>query len=126
MQEVIRDENLLENVRAMGARLEQGLIERLGNHAKVGDIRGRGLFWAVELGARPRLQGRVRPGALGERTREARSLRARPGLLPDGRDDRRQAWRPRHPGTPYVVTAEQVDMIVERFGDAVDAAVAGL
>ena len=42
--DVIRDENLLDNVRAMGALLEQGLHDRLGNHAKVGDIRGRGLF----------------------------------------------------------------------------------
>ena len=49
VQEVIRDEKLLDNTKAMGALLEQGLVERLGNHAHVGDIRGRGLFWAVEL-----------------------------------------------------------------------------
>ena len=27
---------------------------------------------------------------------------------------------------PYIVTADEVDMIVDRFGDAVEAAVAGL
>ena len=33
----------------MGARLETALIERFGNHRHVGDIRGRGLFWAIEF-----------------------------------------------------------------------------
>ncbi len=49
VQQVIREENLLENVQVMGRRLEERLVERLGNHRHVGDIRGRGLFWAVEL-----------------------------------------------------------------------------
>ena len=33
----------------MGERLEAGLQERFGNHRHVGDIRGRGLFRAIEL-----------------------------------------------------------------------------
>ena len=37
------------NVRAMGARLETALTERFGNHRHVGDVRGRGLFWALEF-----------------------------------------------------------------------------
>ncbi len=49
VQQVIREETLLDNVKAMGALLEKRLIERLGNHRHVGDIRGRGLFWAVEF-----------------------------------------------------------------------------
>lgn len=48
MQE-IEDRDLLADVRRLGARLEQGLRDRLGQHAHVGDIRGRGLFWSVEL-----------------------------------------------------------------------------
>ena len=35
--------------RETGARLERGLKERFGQHPFVGDIRGRGLFWALEL-----------------------------------------------------------------------------
>src|SRR5438045_3826330 len=42
VQKVIRDDNLIENVNAMGERLMTGLTERLGNHRHVGDIRGRG------------------------------------------------------------------------------------
>src|SRR6202030_4257700 len=48
-QRIIREDNLLENVRTMGARLESTLIERFGNHRHVGDVRGRGLFWALEF-----------------------------------------------------------------------------
>jgi adenosylmethionine-8-amino-7-oxononanoate aminotransferase len=33
----------------MGALLGQLLQERLGDHPNVGDIRGRGLFWGIEL-----------------------------------------------------------------------------
>ena len=47
VQHVIRDDGLLDNVRAMGTRLEAALIERFGNHRHIGDIRGRGLFWAI-------------------------------------------------------------------------------
>src|SRR4051795_1341167 len=49
VQQVMAEEHLLENVQAMGARLEQRLTERFGNHHNIGDIRGRGLFWAVEF-----------------------------------------------------------------------------
>ncbi|AXI41455.1 aspartate aminotransferase family protein [Sulfitobacter sp. SK011] len=48
MQE-IEDRNLLAEVKRLGARLEKGLRDRLGQHAHVGNIRGRGLFWSVEL-----------------------------------------------------------------------------
>lgn len=47
VQQVIRDENLLQNAREMGAYLEKTLKERIGDHKHVGDIRGRGLFWGV-------------------------------------------------------------------------------
>jgi adenosylmethionine-8-amino-7-oxononanoate aminotransferase len=49
VQHSVEDENLLENVRNMGAVLQQGLQQRLADHPAIGDIRGRGLFWGVEL-----------------------------------------------------------------------------
>ncbi len=49
VQRIIAEDWLLANVRAMGDRLEAALLERLGNHRHVGDIRGRGLFRAIEL-----------------------------------------------------------------------------
>lgn len=47
VQRVIREEDLVENVREMGKGLEEGLREKLGEHPHVGDIRGKGLFWGV-------------------------------------------------------------------------------
>jgi adenosylmethionine-8-amino-7-oxononanoate aminotransferase len=49
VQQVIRRDNLLENVRRQGALLSRRLQERFGNHPFVGDVRGRGLFQGVEL-----------------------------------------------------------------------------
>src|SRR5687768_5781465 len=49
VQEVIRRDRLLGNVKAMGDRLDERLRQRFGNHHHVGDIRGRGLFRAIEL-----------------------------------------------------------------------------
>jgi len=49
VQRIILEENLLANVRAMGALLSRRLKERLASHPNVGNIRGRGLFWALEF-----------------------------------------------------------------------------
>ena len=49
---------------------------------------------------------------------------ARPRLLPDGRHDRRRRGDHVILAPPYIVTPDQVDMIVDRFGAAVDAALA--
>ncbi|CAG7944141.1 unnamed protein product [Penicillium olsonii] len=49
VQQIIQEDNLLPNVREMGKYLGELLHERLDNHPHVGDIRGRGLFWAMEL-----------------------------------------------------------------------------
>lgn len=126
VQEAIHEDRLLENVRAMGRRLEQGLTERLGNHRHVGDIRGRGLFWAVEF-VRDRGSKAVFDPALklNDRIKQeayARGLACYPmGGTIDGKHGDHVILAP-----PYIVTAAEVDMIVERFGDAVDAALAGV
>jgi adenosylmethionine-8-amino-7-oxononanoate aminotransferase len=48
MQE-IESRGLLSAVTNLGARLAEGLRSSLGQHPHVGNIRGRGLFWSVEL-----------------------------------------------------------------------------
>ena len=126
VQQAIREEGLLDNVRRMGALLEQRLTERLGNHAHVGDIRGRGLFWAVEFVADRATKAVFDPALqLHERVKMAayeRGLACYPmGGTIDGRQGNHVILAP-----PYIVTAEQVDTIVARFGDAVEAALAAL
>lgn len=49
VQQIIDDDNLLENVRKQGAYLSSLLHERLDSHPHVGDIRGMGLFWGIEI-----------------------------------------------------------------------------
>ncbi|OJJ08497.1 hypothetical protein ASPVEDRAFT_89713 [Aspergillus versicolor CBS 583.65] len=49
VQKIIKEDNLLENVRSMGAYLGQQLRNRLGSHPYVGDVRGKGLFWGIEF-----------------------------------------------------------------------------
>lgn len=49
VQNVIAEDNLLQAVRDRGAQLETGLRAAFGDHPYVGDIRGRGLFWSLEL-----------------------------------------------------------------------------
>jgi adenosylmethionine-8-amino-7-oxononanoate aminotransferase len=45
----ILDRRLIDNVNFMGAKLQAGLQDAFGQHANIGDIRGRGLFWGLEL-----------------------------------------------------------------------------
>ena len=124
VQRIIRGDNLLANVRAMGAKLEASLTERFGNHRHVGDIRGRGLFWAIELVAdratkkvfdpKRKLNDQVKREAL------ARGLAVYPmGGTIDGVQGDHVIVAP-----PYICTAVDIDRIVDRLGAAVDAALA--
>ena len=126
VQQVIRRENLLANVVAMGTELERQLVERLGNHHHVGDIRGRGLFRGVELVAeraskRPfdpklKLNGLIKKEAM------ARGLMVYPmGGTIDGRQGDHVLIAP-----PFIVERADITRIVERLGDAIDAAVSAL
>ena len=124
VQEVIRRDDLLANVRAMGGRLQRRLSERFGNHAHVGDIRGRGLFWGVELVADRSSKEPFDPAkkvnVKVKREAMARGLLVYPGGgTIDGRRGDHVLLAP-----PFIVTEEQVDIIVERLGDAIDAATA--
>ena len=125
VQRVIRRDNLLENVRLQGAYLARRLNERFGNHPFVGDVRGRGLFQGLELVAdrdskepfdpELRLHGRVKQAAM------ARGLMVYPtGGTADGVAGDNVLLAP-----PFIVDRPMVDTIVERLGDAVDAAIAG-
>jgi adenosylmethionine-8-amino-7-oxononanoate aminotransferase len=46
---ILKEEKLVENSAAMGQLLGEKLKVALGGHPNVGDIRGRGLFWAIEF-----------------------------------------------------------------------------
>lgn len=49
VQRLIQEKGLVDNARVMGDLLGKMLHSFLGSHPNVGDIRGRGLFWGIEL-----------------------------------------------------------------------------
>jgi adenosylmethionine-8-amino-7-oxononanoate aminotransferase len=126
VQQVIKRDRLLDNVKAQGAHLARRLSERFGNHHHVGDIRGRGLFQAIELVAdrgtkatfdpKHKLHARIRREAM------ARGLMVYPmGGTVDGVHGDHVLIAP-----PFIVDHDTVDVIVERLAEAVDAGLQGI
>jgi adenosylmethionine-8-amino-7-oxononanoate aminotransferase len=124
VQRVIRRENLLANVRQQGAHLARRLKERLGNHPFVGDVRGRGLFQGVELvadrGSKEPFDPKLKLHARVKQEAMARGLMVYPmgGTVEGARGDHVLL------APPFVVDGALVDTIVERLGEAIDAATA--
>jgi len=124
VQKVIRDEDLLANVVAMGNRLEERLQERFGNHRHVGDIRGRGLFRAIELVQDRASKASFDPGLkLHARVKSAAFERGL-GCYPSGGTADGQRGDHVLLAPPYIVRPGDIDTIVEMLGEAVDAAIA--
>jgi adenosylmethionine-8-amino-7-oxononanoate aminotransferase len=123
VQEVIARDNLLANVRSMGAHLSRRLGERFGNHPHVGDIRGRGLFKGVELvedrSTKAPFDPKLKLHARVKREAMARGLLVYPGggTIDGVRGDHVLI------APPFIIDAAAVDTVVERLGDAIDAAV---
>ncbi|TIR32993.1 MAG: aspartate aminotransferase family protein [Mesorhizobium sp.] len=124
VQEVIARDDLLANVRAMGAHLSRRLGERFGNHAHIGDIRGRGLFMGLELvedrSTKAPFDPKLKLNAKIKREAMARGLLVYPaGGTIDGVRGDHVLLAP-----PFIIDAAAIDAVVERLGDAIDAAVA--
>ncbi|NBX76278.1 MAG: aspartate aminotransferase family protein [Proteobacteria bacterium] len=47
--EIIREEKLMENAKAMGSYLQEGIRNLMKNHSLIGEVRGRGLLMGFEL-----------------------------------------------------------------------------
>jgi adenosylmethionine-8-amino-7-oxononanoate aminotransferase len=124
VQRVIRRDDLLANVRAQGAHLARRLKERFGNHPFVGDVRGRGLFQAIELvrdrGTKEPFDPKLKLHARVKREAMARGLMVYPmgGTVEGTRGDHVLL------APPFIADAPLLDTIVERLGEAVDAATA--
>ena len=126
VQQIIRRDNLLDNVRLMGTQLGRRLNECFGNHHHVGDIRGRGLFQAIEIVSDRTTKEPFDPAlklhARIKREAMAKGLMVYPmGGTIDGQRGDHVLIAP-----PFISTAGDIDTIVERLGDAVDAALHGL
>ena len=123
VQRVIKRDNLLANVREQGAHLADRLAQRFGNHANIGDVRGRGLFQAIEIvadrGSKEPFDPALKLHARIKREAMTRGLMVYPmGGTIDGTRGDHVLLAP-----PFIADAAAIDIIVERLGDAIDAAV---
>lgn len=116
-QQAVIEENLLDNVRERGEQLRQALAGLLGDHPNVGDIRGRGLFLAIELVSDRRTKAPLPP----ERDTSA-SLKQgamQRGLLIypksgtiDGVHGDHVLFAP-----PFICSPAEIDLIASQFAD---------
>ncbi len=122
VQRVIRRDGLLDKVRDDGAAFAEMLEQALGGHPHVGDIRGRGFFWGVELvaeraGKTPfdpglKLHARIKAEAM------ERGLLCYPGGgTADGRAGDHVLLAP-----PFIATRGELQAIAARLAESIDAA----
>jgi adenosylmethionine-8-amino-7-oxononanoate aminotransferase len=121
VQKRLHDDGVLARVKPLGAALEGRLREKFGAHPCIGDIRGRGLFWGLELVSNRatkepfdpalRIHARLKKAAL------AAGLMCYPmGGTIDGMRGDHVLLAP-----PFILEEWQLDELVTRLGDALDA-----
>jgi adenosylmethionine-8-amino-7-oxononanoate aminotransferase len=124
VQRALRERNLIPQVQRLGRSLETRLRARFGGHPHVGDIRGRGLFWGVELVADRATQAPFDPGQRVNAKVKARAMDE--GLLCYPMGGTIDGVRGDHVlvAPPFIVSENQLDELVEKLGRSVDAAIA--
>jgi adenosylmethionine-8-amino-7-oxononanoate aminotransferase len=123
VQRVFKRDRLVERCAAQGAKLAARLDSAFGGHPHVGEIRGRGLFLALEL-----VRDRATKQPFDPASRLAARIRAEgmaAGLLCypmsgtiDGRSGDHVLLAP-----PFIVGDDELDLLVERLRQAVDRAI---
>jgi adenosylmethionine-8-amino-7-oxononanoate aminotransferase len=120
VQRVIARDGLLDKVRRDGQWLQEALQTAFSGHPHVGDIRGRGFFWGVELVATRDDKAPFAPArqvhAHLKRAAMARGLMVYPmGGTVDGVAGDHVLLAP-----PFIATREELGEIVRRLVAAVD------
>ena len=124
VQKVIERDDLLATVRQRGQALRRMLRDALGEHEHVGDIRGRGLFMALEFvrdrSTREPFEPALKLHAAIKAQAMARGLMVYPmGGTVDGLNGDHVLLAP-----PFIASESDLAEIVSRLSDAIDAALA--
>ena len=126
VQQVIERDQLLPQVTARGHYLSEQLRQRWAQHPHIGDIRGRGLFWGVELvqdrsrktpfDPSHKLHARIKQQAM------THGLMVYPmGGTVDGRYGDHVLLAP-----PFIVSEQEIDLLVDRLDRSIRDAIASL
>ena len=121
----ILERGLVERVRTQGGKLRAALDERFGQHAHVGDIRGRGLFLGLEMVSDRDSKVPFDPGAkLAARIKaaafdEGLICYPMPGTI-DGRRGDHVLLAP-----PFILSDDQIGELTDKLSRAIDTAIAG-
>lgn len=126
VQKVVQEEGLLQNCRDMGVLLGEMLRWRLGSHNHVGDIRGRGLIWAIELVANKATKApfpvadKITPQIHAKGLRDLGIVLMPGGGVADGVNGDMIILAP-----AYNITPEDVELIVDRTARAIESVLGG-
>lgn len=124
VQRVMARDGLVERCARQGARLRDELDEAFRYHPFVGDVRGRGLFQAIELVAdrstREPFDPALKLHARIKRAAMERGLMCYPmgGTIDGARGDHVLL------APPFIISDDELDVLIERLVGAVDDAVA--
>nr|HPK33279.1 aminotransferase class III-fold pyridoxal phosphate-dependent enzyme [Ottowia sp.] len=126
VQQVIQRDGLLAKVREDGAAFGQMLQGALGDHPAVGDVRGRGFFWGVELvqdrASKQPFDPALKLNAKLKQDAMARGLLCYPmGGTVDGLHGDHVLLAP-----PFTATRDELQRIATLLAESVDAVTASL
>jgi len=121
VQQVIRRERLVAKVRDDGVAFGAMLAQALGGNPHVGDIRGRGFFWGIELVAdrasRAPFDPALKVNAIIKKDAMERGLLCYPfGGTVDGRQGDHVLLAP-----PFIATPQDLQEIAARLAASIDA-----
>jgi hypothetical protein len=125
VQDRLHAGGLLAQVKPLGALLEKKLRAAFGSHPHVGDIRGRGLFWAIELVAERASKQPFDPALRIHARLKREALNA--GLMCYPMGGTLDGVRGDHVllAPPFIVDESQLDELVEKLEHALAAVLAG-
>jgi len=126
VQRVIADDKLLENVQARGEQLRGLLRKHYAQHPYIGEIRGRGLFLGIEFvqdrDTKAPFDRKQKLNAVIKSEAMQRGLMVYPmgGTIDGARGDHVLL------APPFICSPRQIEEIVSRLSDAVDAALSAI
>ncbi len=125
VQKRLHEDGVLSGVLPLGRILEQKLKNAFGDHPNVGDIRGRGLFWGLELVADRATRTPFDPGLRVHVRLKREAMNA--GLLCYPMGGTVDGERGDHVllAPPFIVTEAQLDELVGKLARALESALAG-